>query len=237
MPPELPTQTSAPATGNAPTPAAAPAQATTQESAVTPPVVTTPAAAAVEAPAPAAAAIPDPAAPVVPADQATVEPAPTDPAATAPIAYDLKAPDGSLLKDTDIQRIGDFAKANNLSKEQAQAVLASEHSNVAKIYGDLNNQAKNNTETWMRQVREDNEMGGANYDRSVLHAQRGLNKYFEPGFVKMLNDTGLGNHPELVRGFSRIGALMADDTAVLPKTNDSVKTKLDVRYDNKGKKK
>lgn len=58
---------------------------------------------------------------------------------------------------------------------------------------------------WANELKADKDFGGANYEKTVARAAAGLDKFFAPEFREFLNATGLGNHPEMVRGFAKIG--------------------------------
>ena len=71
-------------------------------------------------------------------------------------------------------------------------------------------------EAWVGEIKADKEIGGANFDTSVRHAQAAAKKFGSPEFLAALDATGMGSHPELVRVFARIGKAMAEDTFVAP---------------------
>lgn len=52
---------------------------------------------------------------------------------------------------------------------------------------------------------------GAHFDTKVAQAARAARYFGGESLVAMLNDTGLGNHPELVKAFARAGALLGED--------------------------
>jgi len=62
------------------------------------------------------------------------------------------------------------------------------------------------------------ELGQA-YEPTVNAAKVALNEYADPKFVKWLDDNGLGNHPEIVRIFGKIGKEVLGDTKL--KTNNA----------------
>jgi hypothetical protein len=52
---------------------------------------------------------------------------------------------------------------------------------------------------------------GAHFDTKVAQAARAARYFGGEALVSMLDETGLGNHPELVRAFARAGALLGED--------------------------
>jgi len=63
-------------------------------------------------------------------------------------------------------------------------------------------------------MKSDKEIGGDSFTPSVKHAQNAINKFGTPELKSALDSYGMGNHPELVRVFARIGKAMAEDTHV-----------------------
>jgi len=65
---------------------------------------------------------------------------------------------------------------------------------------------------------------GAHYDTKLAQASRAARYFGGEQLIAVLNETGLGNHPDLVRAFARAGAFLGEDalrsgsqaTGVLP---------------------
>lgn len=53
---------------------------------------------------------------------------------------------------------------------------------------------------------------GASYEPKLAQAARAARYFGGEALVGFLNETGLGDHPELVRAFARAGALLSEDT-------------------------
>lgn len=77
----------------------------------------------------------------------------------------------------------------------------------------LDSQATLKTQ-WAEEVKADPEIGGAHYDRTVSLAAKALDKFFSPEFRNFLSASGLGNNPDAVRGFAKIGASVSDDDII-----------------------
>ena len=70
------------------------------------------------------------------------------------------------------------------------------------------------TEQWAADVKADKEIGGDKLVSSLSVAQRALDQFGTPELKEYLNSTGLGNHPELVKAFVKIGKSMSEDGMV-----------------------
>ena len=144
-----------------------------------------------------------------PADpSAPTPPEPPKPAG-APEKYDFKAPDGVKLDQGMIDDFSKLAKEANMTNEAAQKFVDMQLKSVSaweKTQAEA--QAKANTdmiEGWKAESTADKEIGGANLPQNSALAIKALTKYGTPELVKLLDDSGLGNHKELFRLLYRIG--------------------------------
>jgi hypothetical protein len=136
---------------------------------------------------------------------------PDEKPAEDPKAWDLKAPENSGLDEKHVKEVVDMAKSLNLNAEQAKGLLERD----AKIVADQQKLQEQNIKEFRsslyEQTQADKEIGGSNFDRSVADCKRVVDRFGSPEFRKALNESGLGNHPEVVRVFARIGRTMAED--------------------------
>jgi len=178
------------------------------------PVVTTPAAPVTPAPvvAPVAPAAPEPVTSLL------TDPAPADPAAPAPVVtpekYDLKVPDKSLLDAASVEKIASFAKDRGFSQEQAQALLERDNQNAVASEAAQQEALKAQSQQWVKDVMTDKEIGGKDAKQNVALAHRVIERFASPVLVQQLRETGLGNHPELLRLFVNVGKMMSDDQLI-----------------------
>lgn len=181
-----------------------------------------------------AAVVPDPAAPAAVTTATEKVDPPAAPTKVVPEKYEIKLPEGSPLDQSAIDRISADAKAKGLSNDEAQSELNRESASAASYLSTLSQKSKEIQGQWVQTAQKDPEIGGANFQVSVEHAQRALNQYGSESLKQELNKTGFGNHPELIRVFARIGKAMADDTAVRGGlTPNFSKNRLDILYDKK----
>jgi hypothetical protein len=169
--------------------------------------------------------------PAVVSAEATVTPSATpdaansDPKAPVPteIKYELKTPDGSLLSTEKIKEIEEFAKTNKLAPEKAQELLNRESALLKTHVETMQSQHNERVEVWKDVASKDKEIGGEAFGQNVEYAKRSLEKFATPELKTMLDNTGFGNHPEVLRVFARIGKAMSDDKILKgsPASNDS----------------
>lgn len=67
---------------------------------------------------------------------------------------------------------------------------------------------------WKDKTAKDPEIGGENFARNAEIASRAWNKLATPELKKIAEESGIGNHPEVVRLMLRIGNLLSEDQLV-----------------------
>jgi len=121
---------------------------------------------------------------------------------------ELKLPDGSHLKQDDVDKIASFAKEHGLSKDVAQKLLERESANLAAHNQAALDQLAEQSEAWKQEIIADKDFGGEKAAETAQLAHDVAKKFGSETFVSELERTGLGNHPELVRMLARIGRAM-----------------------------
>lgn len=140
-----------------------------------------------------------------------------------PTEYKLTKPEKSLLSDEQVAGIAAFAKEQGLTNDKAQALLNRESQVVANARTQVGVEADAKLAelqtTWITTAKDDKEIGGVNFAQNAELSRRVLAKFGTPEFNAILEDPKqgrFGNHPELVRVFSRIGKAMSEDKLVNP---------------------
>ncbi len=152
------------------------------------------------------------------ADAATAK-ATADAAAAAAKAaepvYALKAPEGVEVAKATIDEVTAFAKEHKIAPEVAQKLLEREASARTAITESAQAALRETAEkVWPEQCKADKEIGGAKFVENMAHAKAAIDGLGSPELKKALNETGLGNHPELVRFCVKVGKMMADDKII-----------------------
>lgn len=130
--------------------------------------------------------------------------------------YTLAMPEGVVLDEAMLSTFSPVFKDIGLTHNQAQALTNAfiEHGQAdAKSKGEA--WAKTVT-GWEEQARADPQIGGDKWDATVASAVRAVNKLGSPELKAYLEASGGGNHPELIRIFSRVGEMIGDDDPANP---------------------
>lgn len=151
-----------------------------------------------------------------------------------PEKYELKLSEDSLLDSSVVERIAAEAKERGLSQDDAQKLLDRENSAVTSYQKLQEEEYKQRSGAWVDEIKSDKELGGEAFNENAELAKRVTQRFGSEAFLKTLDETGLGNHPELVRTFVRIGKSMKDDQLVLPGAQPAPKkTHAEILYPSK----
>lgn len=137
------------------------------------------------------------------------------PAKVAPEKYDLKLPEGSKLDPKHTEAIAAFAKERGLSQEDAQALLERDN-NISKAQQqkDLAD-FKTHVDAFVPLAQADKEIGGEKFKENVEIASQAVKFFGNDALKKLFDDTGYGNHPEVLRVFYKVGKAMQNDKSVV----------------------
>lgn len=179
------------------------------------------------APAPAAAA-PAPAAPApAPVTPPVSAPAPADPGAApapapaAPVEYKFNIPDGFTANQGALTKFTEFAKAKGLSQEDAQSAVDI----AVEMQQQQIEQHAAAVASWEKQVKTGMDAEGKplpdhlkfptgeQFAPALAIAKKALDAS-PPELKELLNATGMGNHPAVLRAFYNFGKLMQPDNFV-----------------------
>ncbi len=137
-------------------------------------------------------------------------PDPAVPETTLPENYALTVPDGMRLEPGQMQAFERQARELGLTGAQAQKLLETAHGNRTEAA----RRHAEQVERWAEECRNDPEIGGTRFDENVGLANAALKRFDPDGRItKILNETGYGNHPDVVRLFFGIGRGIAEDAA------------------------
>jgi len=136
---------------------------------------------------------------------------------------ELKLPDGSLLDAAAVEKVAAYAKERGLSQEQAQGVLDMKHLALSGYQAAQKAAFEKAAAEWPTQAKADKEIGGEGLAKNVEMSKRVINRYGNDAFKQFLNDSRLGDHPELIRVFSKIAKAMSEDQLVLAGTQGGAK--------------
>ncbi|HDH0766789.1 TPA: peptidase [Klebsiella pneumoniae] len=132
----------------------------------------------------------------------------------APEKYEFTAGEGVELDTEALKDFEPVARDLNLTNEQAQKLVDAYPKILAGVQQRQAEAWQAQTEEWAATVKADKEIGGDKLTANLGVAQRALDTFGTPELKEYLNGTGLGNHPELVKAFIKVGKAMSEDKVV-----------------------
>ncbi|HIC8350432.1 TPA: peptidase [Enterobacter hormaechei subsp. steigerwaltii] len=135
----------------------------------------------------------------------------------APEKYEFTAGEGVELDADALKDFEPVARDLNLTNEQAQKLVDAYPKILAGVQQRQAEAWQKQTEGWAETVKADKEIGGDKLTANLSAAQRALDQFGSPELKEYLNATGLGNHPDLVKTFVKIGKAMSEDGMVTGK--------------------
>lgn len=144
----------------------------------------------------------------------------------APDEYaDFSSPEGVEL-DTEV--LGDLktlAKEMNLPQAQAQKIVDL----GVKLQQKQADAWQAQMEKWVGEVKADKDIGGEKLAENLGIARKAIDSFGPPELKELLNSSGLGNHPVLIKTFLNIGKAISEDSFVTANKNAGTKQSLESR--------
>lgn len=129
----------------------------------------------------------------------------------APEQYEFQAPEGHEFDPDVIGQFADVARELNLTQDAAQKVLDKMAPAIASRQAE---QVQAVRQQWADEARADREFGGDKLDENLAFAKKAMDGFATPELRTLLNESGLGNHPEVIRVFVRVGKAISEDSFV-----------------------
>ncbi|NDF13320.1 MAG: hypothetical protein EB060_10970 [Proteobacteria bacterium] len=127
---------------------------------------------------------------------------------------DFVAPEGVQLDSEAATEFKNLAKELGLKQEGAQKV-ADIGFKLAQKWGEKQaEQVSAAKAAWIEGTKSDKEFGGDKLNENLAVAKKALDTFGTPELRTLLNESGLGNHPEIIRAFFRAGKAISEDRFV-----------------------
>ncbi len=104
-----------------------------------------------------------------------------------------------------------LAKEENWSQEKAQKLVDLQNKAMLRVGDTLKQRWADTQKEWRESTENDKAFGGDKLDESLVFAKSAMKKFGNDAFSEMLESTGMGNHPEVVRFLYKIGKSISED--------------------------
>lgn len=136
----------------------------------------------------------------------------------APEAYEFKPAEGKEFDPTVLKAYSEVAKELNLSQENAQKLIDKISPELAAQQQRVLTEARTQ---WVNDTKADTEIGGTNIAENIALANKTFTDFGTPALHKLLDETGLGDHPEMIRWAHRVGKAISEDGFVAGKGSNA----------------
>lgn len=128
-----------------------------------------------------------------------------------PEKYEIKMPDGVTMDQGLLDQVTPMFRDAKLSPAQAQVVADAYMMQQTKA---LEAHAEQ-TKQWLKEAKEDKEFGGKELNANMGYARRAFTQFGSERALQIFDTYGLGNNPEVLRMFVRIGKAMGEGGTIL----------------------
>jgi len=147
--------------------------------------------------------------------------------AGAPEEYsEFEVPEEYGINNETLTDYQSWAKENNLTQDQAQAGV----NMVTKMQEQQVSQWVEQQKAWVDQAKSDTEIGGEKFDENISTAVKARDSFGNSEFSEMLDTSGLGNHPEMIRFLNRVGRAISEDKVIVSGANAGQRSQESVLY-------
>jgi len=146
----------------------------------------------------------------------------------APETYEFTAPEGKEYDSAVLEPFSAAAKEANLTQDAAQKLLDKMAPALAERQ---QSQVKAVQDGWLEAAKTDKEFGGEKLPENLATAKKAMDSFASPELKTLLNTTGLGNNPEVIRLFVKVGQSLSEDGFVRGSVSpQNTKTTAEILY-------
>ena len=127
---------------------------------------------------------------------------------------DFVLPEGVTLDEGLMSEFLPFAQELKLDQAGAQKFIDMGSAIASKMQQQALDAWQEQITGWAEQTKNDAELGGKNLQTTLASGRAALESFGTPAFNQLLKDSGIGNHPELIRFMNRIGKEIGNDGIV-----------------------
>ena len=168
-------------------------------------------------------------------------------------------PEGFTMDEAQTSEVSAVAKEFGLDQAQAQKMVDKHFDIVSKNNDSIMDAKESTLKEWASEAMADKEFGGSNLSDNMAGARKAMNSFSQPavdadgkailhqeGSLKgqqmsevevLMNESGWGNHPAMIRVFHRINQAMSEDSFVQGdmKPREQKKTAAETMYPSMNK--
>lgn len=138
---------------------------------------------------------------------------------------DFELPEGMEVDTEMLEALTPQMREAGLTQEQAQAMVSAYAEKVAERAQEDAAAINNLWAQWKAAAKQDEEIGGDNWDATVEASNAAVRELASKEFVdEILVQQGMGNHPEMIRFMNRVAKHVLDDSVITGEQTDTSNT-------------
>lgn len=142
-------------------------------------------------------------------------------------------PEGMAIDTQLFDSVKEIGTKYNIPKEAMQEMVDGYAKRIADADTALQNQWAEVERGWKDTAKTDKEIGGDKFDTNVEKAKRAVSTFGTPELKEALEQSRMGNHPEIIRIFARIGEKISEGGNFDRGSGSGERTRSDVLFDKK----
>lgn len=147
-----------------------------------------------------------------------------EPAAPEPVEYNFEGVTSETgeITEQDVASIKSLSEDLKLTNDQARDLLSKSGKYITE---NLKAKQASMVMGWIKEIRADPALGGANFKTTQSNLNRAIKRYGGDGAFKILSDSGLGAHPAIVRMLNAIGRDLGEEQKFVNSKSQAPKPK------------
>lgn len=156
-----------------------------------------------------------PATPTPSVDASTPKPADGGNSPETVVEYPApEVPEGLTLDDGFLTDFTNIAKESGLSPEQFKKMTDMGAKMAGSIMAKAQEANQQRIDNWRQQTEADKDIGGEKLAENLSIAKRAMETFGSPELSAVLEESGLGNHPAVIKALVKIGRGVSEDSLV-----------------------
>lgn len=130
----------------------------------------------------------------------------------APDTYeDFTLPEGMEVDKELATEFKELAKNRNWSQKEAQEVVDLQTKAMIRAGEIMTERWASTQKEWRESTENDKEYGRKNLDDTLVFAKEAIKSFGNDAFSEVMESTGMGNHPEMLRFLWKVGKSVSED--------------------------
>jgi len=155
--------------------------------------------------------------------------APSD-ADAEPVYGEFTMPDGVKVDEEAMAVFLPMIKEFGLGQAQAQRLVDMYTNQVVATTEAQRSAYEDRVSGWLERGASDKEIGGDKADESLSLANKAMREFGSSNLKASMDETGVGNHPEMIRFMSRVGRAIGEDKIIPGDGMVGTKTRAEIMF-------